>query len=76
MLDAAYGRPNLGNHADPVNELIYILLSTMTTEANYQRSFAALRAQLPSWEQVLAAPIEEVEGAVSGGLAPTKGRLI
>jgi hypothetical protein len=26
----------------------YIPLSTMTTEANYQRSFAALRARLPS----------------------------
>ncbi len=49
----------------------------MTTEVNYQRSFAALRTLFPSWEQVLAAPITEVESAISGGgLAPTKGRLI
>lgn len=77
LLDTAYGQPDLGNHADPVDELIYILLSTMTTEANYQRSFASLREQLPSWEDVLAAPVEEVQAAISaGGLAPTKARLI
>jgi endonuclease III len=76
-LDAAYARPDLGNHADPVDELIYILLSTMTTEANYQRSYVALRAALPTWDEVLAAPAEQVEAAISGGgLAPTKARLI
>src|SRR5689334_4114401 len=77
LLDAAYGRPDLGNHADPVDELVYILLSTMTTEANYQRSYAALRAALPAWEDVEVAPAEAVEAAIaSGGLAPTKARLI
>ena len=76
-LDAAYGRPDLGNHADPVDELVYILLSTMTTEANYQRSFAALRERFPTWVEVEAAPVGEVEAAISvGGLAPTKARLI
>ncbi len=44
LLDAAYGRPELDNHADPVDEVTYILLSMMTTEVNYQRSFASLRA--------------------------------
>lgn len=76
-LDAAYARPDLGNHADPVDELIYILLSTMTTEANYQRSYAELRAALPTWDDVLAAPVEAVEAAIAvGGLAPTKAKLI
>jgi endonuclease III len=76
-LDEAYGRPDLGNHVDPVDELIYILLSTMTTEANYQRSYAALRAALPSWDDVMAAPAAQVEAAIAGGgLAPTKARLI
>lgn len=76
-LDEAYGRPDLGNHADPVDELIYILLSTMTTEVNYQRSYAALRAALPTWDDVLAAPVAQVEAAIAGGgLAPTKARLI
>lgn len=76
-LDAAYGRPDLGNHADPVDELIYILLSTMTNEVNYQRSYAALREALPTWDDVLQAPVEQVEAAITGGgLAPTKARLV
>jgi hypothetical protein len=45
-LDATYRQPDLGNHADPVDKLIYILLSTMTTEANYQRTFSSLRTRL------------------------------
>jgi endonuclease III len=77
LLDVAYGQPDLGNHADPVDELVYILLSTMTTEANYQRSYAALRTALPTWEGVESAPGEMVEAAIAvGGLAPTKARLI
>lgn len=77
LLDLAYGQPDLGNQADPVAELIYILLSTMTTEANYQRSFGALRERFPTWEEVLAAPPAEVQATISsGGLAPTKARLI
>ncbi len=76
-LDVAYARPDLGNHADPVDELVYILLSTMTTEANYQRSYAALRAAMPRWEDVTAAPVADVAAAITiGGLAPTKARLI
>lgn len=77
LLDDAYGRPDLGNFADPVDELVYILLSTMTTEANYQRAFAALRARFPTWDRVLDAPYEEVRETIRGaGLAPTKARLI
>src|SRR4051812_30409291 len=76
-LDHAYSRPDLGNHVDPIDELIYILLSTMTTETNYQRSFATLRALLPDWDQVLAAPDDQIQTAIAGGgLAPTKTRLI
>ncbi|HSH78665.1 MAG TPA: hypothetical protein VLA19_09060 [Herpetosiphonaceae bacterium] len=77
LLDETYRRPDLGNLADPVDELIYILLSTMTTEVNYQRSFAALQARYQSWEGVLRASVEEVEATIStGGLAPTKARNI
>lgn len=77
LLDMTYGQPDLGNKSDPVAELIYILLSTMTTEANYQRSFGTLLERFPTWEEITAAPMEEVQAAISlGGLAPTKARLI
>ncbi len=77
LLDDAYGRPGLGNHAEPVNELIYILLSTMTTEANYQRAFAALRERFATWNEALAASFEEVRATIAiAGLAVTKARRI
>lgn len=76
-LHALYGAPDLGNHADPVDELIYILLSTMTTEVNYQRAFRDLRAQFLDWAAVLAAEPTTVAAAIArGGLAPTKSRHI
>lgn len=77
VLDAAYGRPDLGNYTHPVDELIYILLSTMTTEANYRRSFARLRQRFPTWEDALAAPVDTIRETIAdGGLARTKARLI
>ncbi len=77
LLDRSYGRPDLGNHRDPLDELIFILLSTMTTEANYRRAYAALRAEFATWEQVMTAPRDEVRAAISGGgLSETKaGRI-
>ena len=77
VLDAVYGRPDLGNHTHPVDELIYILLSTMTTEANYRRSFTRLRQRFPAWEDALAASADTIRETIAdGGLAPTKARLI
>jgi endonuclease-3 len=77
LLDTTYQQPDLGNSQDPIAELIYIVLSTMTSEVNYQRSFTSLRERFPTWDRVVEAPVEEIEEAIrGGGLAPTKARLI
>jgi endonuclease III len=77
VLDLTYRQPDLGNQTEPVAELIYILLSTMTTETNYQRSFGMLRERFSKWEELLSAKVEDVQETISsGGLAPTKARLI
>ncbi len=77
LLEATYRQPDLGNSQDPIEELVYILLSTMTTEINYQRSFATLRERFPTWDAVVAAPVEAIEEAIRiGGLAPTKAQRI
>lgn len=77
LLDVTYNQPDLGNYTDPVDELIYILLSIMTTEANYQRAYAALRARFSEWDRVLEAPYEEVRETIRiAGLAPKKARSI
>jgi endonuclease-3 len=72
-LRTAYGRPLLRPHHAPVDELILTVLSQNTNDRNRDVAYARLRERFDSWEQLLHAPIEEVEEAIRpGGLAPTK----
>jgi endonuclease III len=66
-----------GPRLDAVSELVLTILSQNTADTNSFRAFTALRARYASWEEVLAAPTEElVEVIRPGGLAPTKGPRI
>ena len=57
----------------PVDELILTVLSQNTNDRNRDVAYARLRERFPSWDDVRAAPVEEVEDAIRpGGLAPTK----
>jgi len=51
-LEAAYGSPRLGNKDQPLDELIFIVLSQMTTGPSYERVFERLKTQLPSWDEL------------------------
>jgi DNA (cytosine-5)-methyltransferase 1 len=62
LLAATYGTPRLGNLTDPVDELVYIILSRKTYEQAYQRSFALLRARPATVSRLVA----------SGGLSTKK----
>jgi endonuclease III len=58
-LEAAHGRPArfplpLGNKPDPLDELIYIMLTVMT-EFGVEGAFANLKRRFPTWVHVLAA---------------------
>jgi endonuclease-3 len=73
----SYGYPEPGERADPLSDLIATILSQHTSDANSHRAFARLRERFPSWEQVVAAPVEEVEKAIRpGGLAVQKAPRI
>ena len=50
---------------DPLSELIASLLSHRTKNADSSRAFQNLRTQFAKWSQVLAAPIEQIEKAIS-----------
>jgi len=59
----------------PVTELVLTLLSQNTSDTNSGRAFQQLLKRFDGWDEVLAAPVEEVEDAIRpGGLAPTKAR--
>ncbi len=66
-----------GPRLDVVSELVLTILSQNTADTNSFRAFTALRARYASWEEVLAAPTEELTDVIRpGGLAPTKAPRI
>jgi endonuclease-3 len=77
-LGERYGHPAWsGPRLDAVSELVLTILSQNTADTNSFRAFTALRARYGSWDEVLAAPTDElVEVIRPGGLAPTKAPRI
>ncbi len=77
LLKARYRSPRLNNKDDPLDELLFILLSQMTTGPSYERVFNRLKAALPSWDELLAISPEAVHGLIAdAGLANQKAPRI
>lgn len=73
ILAVLHRTPRLGNKDDAVDELVYIILSRKTREGAYQEAFEKLKQAFPSWDDLLAAPPEEVEELIySSGLSEKK----
>jgi len=77
-LGERYDHPRwAGPRLDAVSELVLTILSQNTADTNSFRAFTLLRARYASWDEVLAAPTDELVDVIRpGGLAPTKGRRI
>ncbi len=77
-LGERYDHPTwAGPRLDAVSELVLTILSQNTSDTNSFRAFSALRGRYESWDEVLAAPTDELEEVIrAGGLAPTKSRRI
>jgi endonuclease-3 len=66
-----------GPRVDAVSELVLTILSQNTSDTNSFGAFTALRKHYASWDEVLAAPTDELEDVIRpGGLAPTKSKRI
>ena len=61
LLVAEYGRPRHGNFANPLDEVIYIILSSQTDEQKYRSVFRALKTRFQSWSQISASALVEIE---------------
>jgi endonuclease-3 len=77
-LGERYGHPTwAAPRVDAVSELVLTILSQNTSDTNSFRAFTALRERYATWDDVLAAPTDELEEVLRpGGLAPTKSRRI
>jgi endonuclease III len=73
-----YGRPTrLRNRRDPLEELLFIVLSARTEEYNYVRTYRRLRRRYRSWTALRRAGVEEIAATIRvGGLALVKARQI
>jgi endonuclease-3 len=76
-LERAFGPLEPPRASDPLEELIWTVLSQHTSDLNSERAFHALRAAYPTWEGVVAARSAVVADVIrSGGLANTKAARI
>ena len=60
LLDKSYPQDDLGNFSDPLDELVYIVLSRRSREQLYQRTFKALKKKYRSWNQLLDAEPRQI----------------
>jgi endonuclease III len=73
VLEKLYGSLRLNNKDDPLDELVFILLSQMTTGPSYERVFDRLKAQLGCWDQLLAVGVERLKRLIAdAGLSNQK----
>lgn len=76
-LAGLYGMPIHTPHGDAVAELVLTILSQNTSDTNSGRAFTRLLRRFSSWDEVAAAPVEEIVEAIApGGLAQQKAPRI
>jgi len=72
-LQERYRNPRHFNKDDPLDELVFVMLSTRTPEARYVRLYDEFHDRFGSWEAVAHAPVQDVISALeTGGLARRK----
>ncbi len=78
MLQERYGSPRLNNKDDPLDELVFILLSQMTTGPSYERVFDRLKQTLKTWDSLLSTDMTEIKALIAAaGLSNQKApRLV
>lgn len=77
LLSGAYGDPRLGNKANPLDELIYILLSVRTQGVVFERAYRAYRRRFPQHELARRARVSTIASVIQeAGLADQRARSI
>jgi endonuclease-3 len=77
LLDERFGPLEPPRRSEPLEELVFTVLSQNTSDVNSGRAYTALRSRFPDWEDIVAARTGEVADAIRpGGLAETKAPRI
>ena len=64
-LKECYRSPFLNNKSDPLDELVFILLSQMTTSTSYERVYDRVKSEIPDWELLIEIPVSKLETMIA-----------
>jgi len=76
-LESVYGRPRLGNPKDPIDDLVFIIMSNKTAAATAERTYRRLREVYGTWDELLVSPLAMLRSVLkSAGLSRVKSRQL
>lgn len=76
-LERHYGRPRLGNPEDPLDDLVYTVISNKTSPEMALRTYARIKREFVSWNEVLGSPASVLQSLLQpAGLATVKSQQI
>lgn len=76
-LTRTHGTPRFGNPSDPLDDLIYIILSNKTTPGTARSTYKRLKKRFREWEEILDAPGSVLRALLRpAGLSAVKSRHI
>lgn len=72
-----YGRPRLGNPDEPVDDLVFIILSNKTSPKTASSVFRQLKREFVSWEKLAVAPLATIRRVLRpAGLSHIRSRQL
>jgi endonuclease III len=76
-LKVLYGIPRLGNPIDPIDDLVYIVLSNKTSPKSAKRAFRRLKDAYRTWDRVLLARPSKLRALLTpAGLSRVKSQQL
>ena len=77
LLKREYGTPRFDGYQNPLDELVFTILSQNTSQQNCSRAFSGLKRGFKNWEQVARADTGKISRAIKiGGLSRVKAERI
>jgi endonuclease III len=77
ILQSIYGSPRHNNKEDPLDELVFIILSQMTTYWSFERVYDRLKEVAPTWDMVRRMPLGRLKKTIKdAGLSNQKAPRI
>lgn len=76
-LEKNYGKPRLGNPANPLDDLVYIIISNKTSPEMAASTYEKIKDRFPKWEDVLESHPSVLRSLLSqAGLSKVKSEQI